>query len=47
MKSHDALPETIICLARGVRELQQQAAKQYKPVIDGIVRTRSHDIRRL
>ncbi len=47
MNPSDAMPEEIISLARGLRDLQEQAAQQYKPVVDGILRTRSHDIRHI
>jgi hypothetical protein len=33
----------IIGLVRGVHDLQLQAAQQYKPVVDDILRTRSRD----
>jgi hypothetical protein len=44
---HDAFPEGIIRLARSVPDLQGQAAQQYKPVVDDILRTRSRDIRHI
>ena len=47
MNPCDAIPEEIIGLARGLRDLQEQAAQQYKPVVDGILRTRSRDIRHI
>ncbi len=40
-----ATDKAIISLARDLRELQQQAAQQYKLVVDDILRTRSRDIR--
>ena len=40
-----ATSEAIIGLVRGVRDLQQQAAQQYKPVVDDILRTRGRDAR--
>ncbi len=40
-----ATDKAIISLARDLRELQQQAAQQYEPVVDDILRTRSRDIR--
>jgi hypothetical protein len=43
----DTTPRSIIDLARGLRDLQQQAAQQYKPVVDDILRTRSQDIRHI
>ncbi len=47
MSRCDAIPEEIISLARGLRDLQEQAAQQYKPVVDGILLTRSRDIRHI
>lgn len=44
MKPHNTIPEEIITLARGLRDLQQQAAQQYEPVVDDILRTRSRDV---
>lgn len=42
-----ATSQAIVSLARSLRELQQQAAQEYTPVVDGIVRTRSRDIRHI
>jgi len=36
--------QVIRSLARDLCDLQQQAAEQYKPVVDDILRTRSRDI---
>jgi hypothetical protein len=47
MNSDDATYQAIRSLARGVRDLQQQAAQQYQPVVDDILRTRSRDIRHI
>lgn len=47
MNPNDAMPAEIISLARGLRDLQEQAAQQYKPVVDGILRTGSRDIRHI
>jgi hypothetical protein len=47
MNTYDATSKAIISLARGLRDLQQQAAQQYKPVVDGILLTRSHDIQHI
>jgi len=44
MSSYDATSKAIISLARDLHDLQRQAAQQYKPVVDGILRTRSRDI---
>lgn len=43
MKPGDATTHAIVALARGVRDLQQQAAQQYRPVVDEILRTDSRD----
>ena len=47
MSDYDALYKTISALAGSMRDLQQQAARQYKPVVDGILLTRSRDIRHI
>lgn len=47
MNPDDTTPQAIIDLARGLRDLQQQGAQQYKPVVDDILRTRSQDIRHI
>jgi hypothetical protein len=39
----DLTSQTIVALARGVRDLQERAAQQYRPVVDEILRTGSHD----
>ena len=46
MSDDDAM-QAIRTLAGSMRELQQQAAQQYKPVVDGILFTRSRDIRHI
>jgi hypothetical protein len=46
MSDDDAM-QAILTLAGSMRELQQQAAQQYKPVVDGILLTRSRDIRHI
>ena len=43
MKPGDTTPQAIIALARGVRDLQQEAAQQYRPVVDEVLRTGSRD----
>jgi hypothetical protein len=43
VKPEETTPQTIIELARSVRDLQQQAAQQYRPVVDEILRTGSCD----
>jgi hypothetical protein len=47
MKAQHALSGSIISLAREVRDLQEQAAREYKPVVDRILRTDSSDIREI
>jgi hypothetical protein len=47
MSTYDALCKEIGALAGSVRDLQQQAAWQYKPVVDDILRTHSRDIRHI
>lgn len=39
--------ESIVGLVRGLGDLQQRAAEEYKPVVDGILLTRSRDIRHI
>ena len=47
MKSVGDRFDAIIGLARSLRDLQQQAALQYEPVVDDILRTRSRDTRHI
>jgi hypothetical protein len=47
MNTCDATFKEILSLARSLRDLQQQAAQQYRPVVDDILRTRSRDIRQI
>jgi hypothetical protein len=47
MSDYDAMLKAIGTLAGGVRDLQQQAAQQYKPVVHGILVTGSRDIRQI
>ena len=42
-----ATSKRIIGLVVAVHDLQERAAKEYKPVVDDILRTRSHDIRHI
>ncbi|MBI5366345.1 MAG: hypothetical protein HZA54_04855 [Planctomycetes bacterium] len=39
----DDAMQAIRALARRMRDLQRQAARQYQPVVDDILRTRSRD----
>jgi hypothetical protein len=43
----DALSGSIIGLVRDIRDLQEQAAREYEPVVDRILRTGSRDIREI
>ena len=47
MSTFDGTSEAIINLVRGVHDLQQRAARQFKPVVDGILRTDSRDIQHI
>jgi hypothetical protein len=47
MSDYDALFKAIGTLAGGMRELQEQALLQYKPVVDGILRAGSRDTRHI
>jgi hypothetical protein len=47
MSSDRAAFETIVGLVREMRELEQRAAQQYRPVVDDILRTHSRDIRHI
>jgi len=47
MNTYEATSKAIISLARGLRDLQQQAAQQYRPVVDDILFTRSRDTRHI
>lgn len=40
---NDSGMQAILKLAGSMRDLQRQAAQQYQPVVDDILRTRSHD----
>jgi hypothetical protein len=44
MSSDRAAFETIIGLVREMRELEQRAAQEYRPLVDDILRSRSQDI---
>jgi hypothetical protein len=39
----DTAAQAIFALARGVRDLQERAAQQYRPVVEEILRTGSRD----
>ncbi len=47
MKLGNTTPRTIIEPARNLRELEQRAARQYRPVVDEILRVRSRDVRHI
>jgi hypothetical protein len=39
----DTAAQAIVALARGVRDLQERAAQQYRPAVEEILRTGSRD----
>jgi hypothetical protein len=41
MNTYDVTSKAILNLARSVQDLQQRAARQYKPVVDRLLHTRS------
>ena len=43
MSDYDATLRAIETLAASMRELQQQAVRQYQPVVDDLLRSRSRD----
>jgi hypothetical protein len=43
LKPKDRTTEAIVALARRVAALQQDAAQQYRPVVEEILRTGNHD----
>ena len=45
MSEYDATLQAIETLAASMRELQQQAVRQYQPVVDDLLRSRSRDTR--
>ena len=47
MTDRDATSKAIISLVRKANDLQQQAAEQYKPVVDDILLTRCRDVRHI
>jgi hypothetical protein len=47
MNPYDVTSKAIISLARGVHDLRQRAAREYEPVVEGILRTRSRDIQHI
>jgi hypothetical protein len=47
MSGYDDLRQAIGKMAGEMQNLQQQATFQYKPMVDDILRTRSHDIRHI
>jgi hypothetical protein len=44
MKPVDTSHHLLIGLVRGLRHLKEQAAQQYQPIVDDILRTGSHDV---
>ena len=47
MSDFKAMSGSIGAIAGRLQELQLQAAQQYKPVVDDLVRTRSRDVKRI
>ena len=47
MTTRNTTVQAIGSLTRVIRDLQQQAAHEYESVVDGILRTRSRDIRHI
>ena len=43
----DDTMQALLTLAGSMQDLQRQAAQQYQPVVEDILRTRSRDIRRI
>lgn len=47
MNCGDTMPQAIIGLVREMRDLEQRAAREYRPVVDDILRTGSRDARQI
>ena len=47
MSDYDALREAIGTLAGSIQDLERQAAQQFKPMVDGILRTDSRDAQQI
>lgn len=47
MSDYDALYKPVAALVAGIRDLQQEAERQYKPVVDDILLASSRDIRHI
>ena len=47
MTSSDATGQALLALARSMGELQQKAVREYKSVVDDILRTGSQDVRHI
>jgi hypothetical protein len=47
MSDVDALSESIAGIASRVLELQLQAAQEYKPLVDAILKSRSQDVKEI
>jgi hypothetical protein len=47
MNNYDVTSKAILSLAQGVQDLQQRAARQYRPVVDRILCTGSRDIQHI
>ena len=44
MKPDDTTPQAILDLVRSLRDIEQRAAQQYRPVVDDILRSGSRDV---
>jgi hypothetical protein len=47
MKPDDKPPQAILDLVRSMRDLEQRAALQYRPLVDDILRTGSRDVQHI
>jgi hypothetical protein len=47
MSDFDAICESIGSIAGSIHDLQRQAERQYKPVVDDLLRTRSRDVKQI
>ena len=47
MKPDDSPPEEFLDLVRSVRDLEQRAAQQYRPVVEHILRTGDRDVQHI
>jgi hypothetical protein len=47
MNDHEDLLQSLRGLAEGLRSLNQQAVREYSPVVESILRSRSRDIKQI